>query len=211
MPIQMTDPSLHFAFHGTALNPDTGTIANYRELRRCSVGNLWDEANMEEIGQLFQGLGPNSKMPTGTNTLFFIHCHKVPRNKKSTYIRVICADRPKKTQTRRVRWTMGGDRIVYIGDVSTKTADIATSKMLFNSVISTPCGRFMTGDLKDFYLGTDKTEYEYTRIPVHLLPDSIITYYNLTDKIVDSYVGIHRMSQGYVWLAPSRQTCQRQP
>jgi hypothetical protein len=46
----------------------------------------------------------------------------------------------------------------------------------------------MTGDLKDFYLGTDMTEYEYARILVHLLPASIITYYNLDDKIVDGYV-----------------------
>ena len=33
-----------------------------------------------------------------------------------------------------------------------KTADLTTAKCLFNSVISTPNGRFMTVDLSDFYL-----------------------------------------------------------
>jgi hypothetical protein len=45
---------------------------------------------------------------------------------------------------------MGGNLIFYNGDVSTKTADLTTVKCLINSTISTPNGRFMTGDLKDF-------------------------------------------------------------
>jgi hypothetical protein len=40
--------------------------------------------------------------------------------------------------------------IDYPGEVSTKTADLCTAKLLFNSVISTPDAQFMTGDLKDF-------------------------------------------------------------
>ncbi len=47
---------------------------------------------------------------------------------------------------------LGGDRVIYTGNVSTKTADLTTAKCLFNSTISTPNGRFMTLDLSDFYL-----------------------------------------------------------
>jgi hypothetical protein len=36
-------------------------------------------------------------MPTGTNTLFFIDKKDIPKNKKPTYVRVVCANRPKKT------------------------------------------------------------------------------------------------------------------
>jgi hypothetical protein len=66
----------------------------------------------------------------------------------------VSAFRPEKPNPRRVRFTVGGDRIDYTGDVSTKTADLPTVKTLLNSVISTPGARFMTGDLKDFYLNT---------------------------------------------------------
>jgi hypothetical protein len=44
---------------------------------------------------------------------------------------------------------MGGNLIIYDGDVSTKTANLTTVKCMLNSVISTDDGRFMTGDLKD--------------------------------------------------------------
>jgi hypothetical protein len=74
------------------------------------------------------------------------------------------------------------------GDVSTKTAGLITVKCMLNSVISTKNGRFMTGDLKDFYLGTDLDDYKYARIPVHLIPAHIITLYNLEDKIVNGHV-----------------------
>ncbi len=152
MPSSNNLPQEHWACHGTALNPDTGNLAEYRELSNCSDKEHWHYSNTKEIGRMFQGLGPDSYMPTGTNTLWFIDRKKIPKHKKPTYVRVVCADRPEKSNTRRVRWTAGGDRIVYPGNKTTKTADISTCKLLFNSVISTPNGRFMTIDLKDSYL-----------------------------------------------------------
>jgi hypothetical protein len=137
---------------------------------------------------MFQGLGPDSYMPTGTNALWFIDRKRIPRHKKPTYVRVVAADRPKKSNTRRVRWTAGGDRIDYPGNTTTKTADIATSKLMFNSAISTPGGRFMTIDLKDFYLCSDLLDFEYVRIPLSLLPAEIIELYNLTPLISNGYV-----------------------
>ena len=56
----------HFALHGTAINPDTGNLAEYRELLSSSDGDLWSTANDEEIGRMTSGLGPTSNMPTGT-------------------------------------------------------------------------------------------------------------------------------------------------
>jgi hypothetical protein len=188
LPPPSIDPSHHYAFHGTAINPDTGTIADRREVIKCTDGKQWTESNREEIGYLFQGLGPTSKMPTGADTLFFIHRNQVPKNKKATYILVLCAERPEKTQPRRVRWTMGGDRIVYTSNVSTKTANLTTAKLMFDSVISTPKACFMVGDLKDFYLGTKMEEYEYACIPLYLIPPLIISRYDLKAKIVDGHV-----------------------
>jgi hypothetical protein len=83
---------------------------------------------------------------------------------------------------------MGGNLFFYDGDVSTKTARLTTIKCMLNSIISTKNGRFMTGDLKDFYLGTDLDDYEYARITIHLIPAHIIALYNLEDKIVHGHV-----------------------
>jgi hypothetical protein len=181
---------IQYCFHGTALNPDTGHIAAYRELITTSHAALWETANGLEIGRLFQGLGPNSAMPTGTNCCFFIHKRDIPHGKRPTYVRIVCADRPEKAVPQRVRWTAGGDHIHYTGDVSTKTADLTTTKCLLNSVLSTPCAKFMTLDLSDFYLESHlpPTAYEYLRIPLSMIPAHIQLLYQLADKASDNHV-----------------------
>jgi hypothetical protein len=56
---------------------------------------------------------------------------------------------------------VGGNLIDYPGDVSTKTADLTTAKILFNRILSTPKAKFMGIDLKNFYLNTPLDCYEY--------------------------------------------------
>ncbi len=46
----------------------------------------------------------------------------------------------------------------------------------------------MTLDLKDFYLGTPMTAYEYMRIPISVIPDSIMDQYNLHDLVANGHV-----------------------
>ena len=72
---------------------------------------------------------------------------------------------------------VGGDRINYPGDVATKTADITTTKLLLNSVVSTPNAKFMTLDVKNFYLNTPLKRYEYLRILINLIPEEVIQQY----------------------------------
>ncbi|CAJ1934140.1 unnamed protein product [Cylindrotheca closterium] len=182
----LTDP--HYCLHGTAINPDTGKVAEYPELLKSSAGHEWSDANDEEMGRMCTGLGPKSHMPTGTQTLEFIHRRDIPKDKVVTYVRIVCADRPEKAQVHRVRYTLGGDKIVYLGNKTTKTADIQTIKILLNSTISTPGARFATIDLKDFYLETDLPEPEYVRIPVSVLSKKIIDLYHLHDKIHKGFV-----------------------
>jgi hypothetical protein len=55
-------------------------------------------------------------------------------------------------------------------------------------VISTPGAKFMTGDLKDFYLGTPLPEYKYMRIPVKLIPESIMIHYDLAKLVHNDFV-----------------------
>jgi hypothetical protein len=197
--LSTTDPEspafAHVALHGNAFNPDTDKLAEFIELSKCSEGALWQHSNAEEIGRLAQEGYGNIK---GTNTIFFIDPTKIPPGRKITYLRVVSAYQPEKSNPRRVRWTVGGNLIDYPGEVSTKTADLCTAKLLFNSVISTPDAQFMTGDLKDFYLGTPMDRYEYMRVPIHMIPADIIKSYNLTPLIKNGviYVEIRRGMYG---------------
>ena len=67
-----------------------------------------------------------------------------------------------------------------LGDCGTPTADMLLVKVLLNSVISTKDARFMTGDLKNFYLGTPMKRYEYIRVKLEDIPQEIIDEYKLT-------------------------------
>ncbi len=91
-----------------------------------------------------------------------------------------------------VCWMVGGDRVHYDGNVSTKTANLTTAKLLFNSVVSTPNAKCMMGNLKDFYLGTPMPakDYAYMHIPMAVLPDKIIDHYNPHPLIHKGYVYI---------------------
>ena len=72
--------------------------------------------------------------------------------------------------------------------MSTRTADLTTAKLLFNSVLSTPNARFMTADQKDFYLGTPMARFEYIRIPIWLLTKVIIDQYKLKPLFHNGFV-----------------------
>jgi hypothetical protein len=143
------DDSHHFAFHGHAINPDTGAIAaEYRELSECSKGPIWQSSDCDKIVRLAQGFGAIK----GTSTIHLIRISAIPpRGRKATCLRVVSAMRPEKANPYRVRWTAGGDKVDHPFEVSTKTVNLATAKLLFNSVVST---QFLTVDVKDFYLGT---------------------------------------------------------
>jgi hypothetical protein len=113
----------------------------------------------------------------------------------------VAADKPTKAVPKRVRWTCGSNKVTYIGDVSTRMADLATAKILFNSVLSTPNAKFMTIDIKNFYLNTPMKSSEYMRIPVSQSPSDIMSLYDLHDKVHNGAVhveickGMYRLPQ----------------
>jgi hypothetical protein len=129
IPSQKILDNLNQHLAASALNVDTGKLCEYRQLLKSSVGPLWEEASCEEWARLAQGLPtPNIPVTEGTNTIFFITYENVPLGCIATYTRVVVADKPHKANPIRVRITVGGDRITYTDEVSTKTADLATAK-----------------------------------------------------------------------------------
>ena len=77
-------------FAGAAVDPSTGKMLDLPALLKGSEGAAWNTANANEIGRLAQGVG--QRMPTGSNTIFFIPHDKKSANKKATYVRIVCAD-----------------------------------------------------------------------------------------------------------------------
>jgi hypothetical protein len=169
-----------YMYHGYAVNPDTGLPAEYEELaNNKTTGHKWRKSNADKIYWLTAGRGNI----TGTNTISFCYRHEIPPGKTVTYIRDVCADRPKKEVPERVRWTGGGDRVQYDGNTNTQTADLITVKTLIHSTISTPNARAICFDLKDFYLGTPMDEPEWILVLVTMIPDEVMKYYSLYDKV----------------------------
>jgi hypothetical protein len=79
--------------------------------------------------------------------------------------------------------TMGGNLINYPSDCGTPTADLLTVKLMFNSIILTRNAKYMTIDIKDFYLMTPMDHFEYFRMKLELFPQDIIKEYGLINKV----------------------------
>ena len=138
----------------------------------------------QEWGRLTQGY----KDIKGTNTGCFIPKSAIPKDRKTTYCRIVTADRPRKTQPRRCRATVGGDRIDYPWEVTTKTSNLVTCKVLFNDVISTKDGRFLTIDIKDFFLNNMLPRKEYMKIHLDTIPNAIRELYKLDEMATDGFI-----------------------
>jgi hypothetical protein len=83
----------------------------------------------------------------------------------------------------RTRLVVGGDQVHYPGDAGTPTADLLTVKLLINSIISTQGTKFMTMDIKDFYLNTPMARYKYMWLNILDMPDDKIEHYKLHDIV----------------------------
>jgi hypothetical protein len=105
-------------------------------------------------------------LTTTTKTIAFVAKQDIPqaRCRNITYGRIVCNYCLKKKDPRRTHIRMEGHLINYPNDCRTPTANILTIKLLFNSVISMPNAKFMTIDIKDFYLMMPMDCYEYFRI-----------------------------------------------
>ncbi len=91
---------------------------------------------------------------------------------------------------------VGGDRVHYPGNTGTPTANLLTIKILINSIISTSGAKFMTMDIKDFYLNTLMARYEYLRLRIADMPDDVIEQYNLRDNTTPTAISIAKYKRG---------------
>ena len=160
------------------INKETGEPMEYRHLLKDpKQRERWLKSFGKEIRRLV----------TTTKTIKFVSWKNIPKDRLRdiTYARICCNERPEKTDPYRTRITMGGNLINYPGDCGTPTADLLTVKLLLNSVISTLRAKFMTIDIKDFYLMTPMERREYFRIKLELFPEDVIDEYDLRSLVDD--------------------------
>ena len=79
--------------------------------------------------------------------------------------------RPQKAETHRTRINVEGNLILFPGDVTTPTADLIASKLIFNSVLSTKNAKFMCADIANLYLNNPMDRYEYMKLPLDIIPE----------------------------------------
>jgi hypothetical protein len=158
------------------LDDETGDLLEYRHLlKHPKYQDVWSKSFGTEMRRLI----------TTSQTIFSIKKSDIPDDRRGdiTYVRIVCNYRSEKKDPYRTRMTIGGNLINHPGDCGTPTADILTVKTLFNSIISTPHSKFMTIDIKDFYLMTPMARYEYFRMKLELIPQDVIDEYNLQNKV----------------------------
>eukprot|EP00804_Cyclotella_cryptica_P024014 CCRYP_020050-RA/>CCRYP_020050-RA protein AED:0.24 eAED:0.19 QI:0/0/0/0.8/0.25/0/5/0/1018 len=178
------------------VHPTTGeTITSYKKLIACPLlREVWTAAFGKEFGNLAQGDKKTGEK--GTNTMFVMthaQVRDIPRDRSITYGQVVVDYRPQKDDPNRVRITAGGNLIKdYPGELTTCTADLTTSKILWNRVLSTKNAKFLGLDLKSFYLTAMLDQPEYMKMPLALFPDHIRAQYNLNKHAINgfNYVGL---------------------
>eukprot|EP00804_Cyclotella_cryptica_P008108 CCRYP_004594-RA/>CCRYP_004594-RA protein AED:0.30 eAED:0.28 QI:0/0/0/1/0/0.5/2/0/866 len=187
-------------FLNAVLNENTGELMEYRHLiKDPKYSTTWRKAYGKELGRLAQGI---PGLVQGTNTIVFIAKDDVPtdRRRDVTYGRICTNFRPEKEDPHRIRLTVGGNNIHFPGDCGTPTADMLTTKILLNSIISTQGARFMTIDIKDFYLNTPMARPEFMRLKLADIPEEFIILYNLRKLATqDGYVYV-RVQKGMYGL-----------
>jgi hypothetical protein len=180
--------------HDTALSVldvDTGKSLEHRALRRHPrLGPAWGTSYSNELGRLCQGIGvdpddPTKKRVKGTDTFHVLRYEDIPpdRRKGVAFSKVVCSVRPEKADPDRTRITIAGQNITYPGDVGTKTASLDLIKLILNSVLSRKGAKFVTFDIKNFYLQTPLDRPEYVRIMLSDIPQEFIDEYNLLDYV----------------------------
>ena len=156
------------------IDETTGKSMEYRDLLKDPKHKAtWSRAAANKFGRLFNGTGKNedgTKRVTGTNTCHWIAKSKVPKGKRVTYARTVVAVRPEKAEPNQVRITVGGNLLAYLGETSTEAASLETTKLLFNSISSTPGARLGTIDISNFYIQNFLKDYQYMRFHISMIP-----------------------------------------
>ena len=140
---------------------DSGNKLKYLKAIKGKDKLQWEQAQHEEWVRLF----------TQWNTIKLIHKDQVPFKRTISYYNPQLTVKIKDNQeVFRVRGTYGGNITDYTGLKAAQTANLPSVKILLNSVVSDVDAKFMTIDIKDYFLNSKLEKPEYMRIPINYFP-----------------------------------------
>ena len=137
--------AVHHVFHkitGERETMDTLLKGKHGRGWTQSLSNEWDRLGDGQLGKV-----------KDTNTIQFILKEAVPVGRKATYGNFFCDHIPPKTESIRVRLTVGGDKLDYPFEASSPASSLIDAKLILNSTIydANQGAKFMTANLKDFF------------------------------------------------------------
>ena len=155
------------------VDPDTGeTITWYQKLARDSnpeIRETWQIVFGKEIGRMAQS-DDNTKTK-GKSCIFVMNHVQIPKihakGKPPTYACIVVNFRLLKSVRNRVRITAGGNLVKLPRELTTRTADITATKIVWNSVISTKGARYACLDVGNIYLETSLRHMNIRRCHWH--------------------------------------------
>ena len=110
----------------------------------------------------------------------------IPMDCTITYASIVVDHRSHKDDLNRVGITTRRNLLEYLGELTTQTVNLTTTKVMGNSVISTPNARYVCADVKNVYLCSLLERYKYMRMPISLIPPKSINVYDLVLKVKTS-------------------------
>ncbi len=185
------------------VHPTTGeTISSYKCLMHDpDTSEVWQTAFDKDFGGMAQG--DNKTGQKGTNFIFVMthdEIQTIPKNQTVTYARIVVDFHPQKADPHCIRITAGGNLINYPGELSTRTADLTTSKLMWKSILSTAGTKYVCLDIKNFYLTAPLDRFEYTKIPIALFPEWVVKQYKLMKHVLNGFIYLEM--QRAVWGLP---------
>ncbi len=103
-----------------------------------ATSETWQTALGKDFGGMAQV--DDERGQQGTNSIFVMTHDEIaciPKKQTVTYACVVVDLCPQKADPHCIQITTGGNLINYLSKLSTRTADLTTSKMMCNSVLST--------------------------------------------------------------------------
>jgi hypothetical protein len=118
-----------------------------------ATAEVWQTAFGNNFGGMAQGDDKTGQK--GTN-LIFVMTHAKIKHAYADKVTFTCAKilvdfSPQKEDPYRIQITAGGNLLMYRGNVFTRKMGLSTSKLLWNSVLSTEGMKYMCLDIKNFY------------------------------------------------------------
>ncbi len=185
------------------VHPTTGkTVSSYKRLmHNPDTLEVWQTAFGKDFGGMAQG--DNKMGQKGTDSIFVMthdEIRALPKNQTVTYARVVVDFCPQKADPHCIRITAGGNLINYPGELLMHTVDLTTSKLMWNSVLSTAGAKYMYLDTKNLYLTAPLDQFECIKMPIDLFPEWIVKQYELMKHVLNGF--IYLKMRRAVWGLP---------